>query len=278
MKTLEDLARDAVETVASGYYQKLPKTRLGPGESILKSILSKGGRAIICEIKFASPSAGKIDGRYDQVARIAKEMELGGAAGLSVLTEPKNFNGSIANLATAKASTRLPIIMKDVIVSRDQIVAAVEIGASAVLFIWELFHANYSVDLTLQDAIRVAKESGLEVIVETHSREGLAEISKLDGCDIIGINNRDLKTFRTSIDTTVDLLGESKFDDSPLIMSESGYETAADISHVISKLKSAGGSVPKAFLVGTSIMKSSDVKAKVSEFTRSVEAYSSVRN
>jgi indole-3-glycerol phosphate synthase len=270
LKTLKELARDAAETVASGYYAKVPKAE-GNDRSLVKSILSKGGRAIVCEIKFASPSAGKIDGRYDQVATIARQMELGGAAGLSVLTEPKSFNGSLKNLLTARKSTHLPIIMKDIIVSQDQILAARHVGASAILLIWELFAENYADKLSLLDAIKTAKDADLEVIVETHSAEGLSEAVKLPNCDIIGINNRDLKTFRTSIETTVELLAGTKKLDGRLIMSESGYDTEADIAYILKKLKSLGASLPSAFLIGTSIMKVADVETKVREFSAQVE-------
>jgi indole-3-glycerol phosphate synthase len=269
LKTLKELAEDAIDTVESGYYDTSPGTIFKSNPNLVQSIKSKSSHAIICEIKFGSPSAGKIDGRYDQVAKIAKEMEQGGAAGLSVLTEPKSFSGSVSNFVTARASTNLPLIMKDIIVSRKQIEAASRIGASAVLLIWELFSDGYS-DLTIENAISSARERALEIVVETHSREGLHGAAKLD-CDIIGINNRNLKTFKTSIETTIDLLGETALEESDLhgrpIMSESGFENARDITYVIEKLMSVNALLPRAFLIGTSIMKSSDVKSKVREFT-----------
>jgi indole-3-glycerol phosphate synthase len=265
LKTLKELAEGAAETVRSGYYAKLPPSAGKTSRSLVRSISSREKTAIVCEIKFSSPSAGKIDARYDQVAMIAKQMELGGAAGLSVLTEPKSFNGSLSNLVTAKNSTDLPVIMKDIVVSKEQIRAASNVEASAVLLILEVFAENYAMEgLTLRDAISAAKKIGLEVIVETHTKEGLKEAAKLD-CDIIGINNRDLNTFKTSIDTTIDLLGGVSLQNG-LIMSESGYETANDISYVNEKLKESGAPIPRAFLIGTSIMKSADVQAKVREF------------
>jgi indole-3-glycerol phosphate synthase len=268
LKTLKDLAEDAFSTVESGYYRTTSKTGV-VRRSLVASISTKKGHAIVCEIKFASPSAGKIDGRYDQVSSIAMQMEQGGAAGLSVLTEPKNFGGSITNLVLARESTNLPVIMKDVIVSEDQIVAAGNLGASAVLFIWEVFSEGLSRGLALDNAITLAKDNGLDVIVETHSKEGLIEAGKL-GCDIIGINNRDLKTFKTSIETTIELLKGSSLR-GRAIMSESGFESAADISYVVEKLKSLGSPVPGAFLIGTSIMKSPDIRSKVMEFTQALK-------
>ncbi len=271
---------DAFDTVDSGYYETVSNLDLdrisstisnqkGNHCSLVNSIRGKDGRAIICEIKFASPSTGKIDGRFDQVSQIAREMEAGGAAGLSVLTEPKNFSGSLTNLRIARAATGLPVIMKDIVVSEKQILAARAFGASAILFIHEVFSEGFSrQDLTLHNAIKKARENNLEVIVETHSKEGLINVAKLD-CDIIGINNRDLKTFKTTISTTLDLLCDSPTDNGSLrdrlIMSESGFETPADIFNLIQNLKDRHAPVPRAFLIGTSIMKSPDIRGKVSE-------------
>jgi len=277
LKTLKELVDDAFETVESGYYNIETTSRpsgINGHLSLVRSIESKAGKAIICEIKFASPSAGKIDERYNLVSQIAKDMEAGGAAGLSVLTEPKNFSGSIENLKTVRASTNLPVIMKDIVVSEEQIKAARRLGASAVLFIREIFSDGYSKEgLTLPDAIGLAKNEQLEVIVETHSTEGLAEVAKSD-CDIIGINNRDLKTFKTTITTTVDLLVRTSSSNGALrnhlLMSESGFESPADITGLIRKLKESGAPLPKAFLIGTSIMKSPDIRTKVREFTAGV--------
>jgi indole-3-glycerol phosphate synthase len=286
MKTLGGLVRDAIDTVESGYYRSVLASSSDANtdssmitsnqndgsagrRSLVKSIESKAGRAIVCEIKFASPSAGKIDGRYDQVSQIAREMEKGGAAGLSVLTEPKNFSGSLENLKTARSNTSLPVIMKDIVVSKEQIRAASCLGASALLLVYEVFSEGYSSrGLTLCDAVRLARNENLEVIIETHSKDGLAEIAKLD-CDIIGINNRDLNTFKTSISTTIDLLCSTEGGtlSDRLLISESGFESSKDISYLVEKLKEKGAPVPKAFLIGTSIMKSSDVRSKVSEFT-----------
>jgi indole-3-glycerol phosphate synthase len=273
LKTLGELTEDANDTVKSGYYDKFPRVaEKDPSgtlfyRSLVNSIEKKSKTAIICEIKFASPSAGKIDDRHDEVSQIAKEMESGGASGLSVLTEPKNFSGSLVNLQTARASVSLPVIMKDIIVSEEQIKAANRLGANAVLLIWEVFSEGYS-KLTLEGALQLAKRENLEVIVETHSKEGLINASKLNGCDIIGINNRDLKTFKTDIKTTVDLLSsvDSNLFKNRLLMSESGFENRSDIRYVLLKLEEAGAPLPRAFLIGTSIMKSKDVKSKVSEF------------
>lgn len=268
MKTLKELANDAARTVESGYYERVPERHPSGHRSLANSIRGKKGdrRAIVCEIKFASPSAGVIDERYGEVASIARDMETGGAAGLSVLTEPKNFGGSLENLMIARAATNLPLIMKDIVVSKKQIAAADEIGASAVLLIWEIFSAGHAMKgLALEEAISAAREKDLEIIIETHSKEGLIEAAKFD-CDIVGINNRDLRTFKTSLETTIELLKDAPQVDR-IVMSESGFESAADISRVLERLKSVGGRVPDAYLIGTSIMKTLDVQMKVCEFT-----------
>lgn len=277
MKTLQELAEDAIATVNSGYYDSPESSISNPNidrisKSLVGAIKRKSERAIVCEIKFASPSAGKIDERYDQVAHLAREMEAGGAAALSILTEPKNFSGSLANLRTAATSTALPLIMKDIVVSEQQIKVARKIGASAILLIQEIFTEGYT-SLLLRDAINLAKKQGLEIIVETHSHEGLFDAAQLD-CDVIGINNRDLKTFSTTIQTTIDLLGHANTGmlKGRIILSESGFENPADVSYVMSRLKQIGAPVPNAFLIGTSIMKSADVRSKVTTFAEGVRA------
>ena len=145
-------------------------------------------------MKFASPSVGTIRS-HGLVKEIVREMESGGAIGLSVLTESKNFGGSLSNLQAARKMTDLPIIMKDIIVSCEQIEAAKKIGASAVLFIEEVYSDGLSKDgLSLSNAVGFAQRLGLDTIFETHSVEGLEMISKIY-TDVVGINNRDLRSF-----------------------------------------------------------------------------------
>ncbi len=280
MKTLKALAQDAMATIESGFYSdRRLETIFGnmgkpssPAKRLVDAIREKKGSALICEVKFASPSAGEIR-NHGTAYNIAKEMESGGAVGLSVLTEPKNFKGSIPNLIAVRNISSLPIIMKDIIISKEQIIAAKHIGASAVLFIEEIFSDELTKDdLTLDDAVKTAKDLGLDTIIETHTREGLEKISKTS-CDIIGINNRDLRTFETKIETTSQLLKgfslpktQTGSHDLPLIMSESGYETPEDINNLKMKLRADGSLQPGAYLVGTSIMKSDSIEGKVHGF------------
>lgn len=276
MKTLAEIARDAAATVESGYYEisKIDATHSenysggGSTKRLTEAIREKRKRAVICEVKFSSPSSGEIR-KHGDAADIARQMQAGGVVGLSVLTEPKNFSGSISNLIAVRKQTSLPVIMKDIFVSSEQIAAAKHINASAVLFIEEIFSDGLAMDdLSLEEAIHFAHKSNLEAIVETHTIEGLRKISRINA-DIIGINNRNLRYFETDVDTTTRLLGgypPELTDGAPLIMSESGYDTADTLKKVISKLRSENSIIPDAFLIGTSVMQSDDVAAKVSEF------------
>lgn len=275
MKSLESLAQDALQTVESGFYH-IPETSQPPPvrtkRSLRGMILESRGKAVICEVKYSSPSSGNIRDN-GLPGEIAKEMEAGGAVGLSVLTEPKNFRGSVSNLVSVRAVTSLPIIMKDIVVSKEQIVAAGQLGASAVLFIEEIFTRRQTKGgMTLDQAVAIARENRLNTIIETHTKEGLEIVSNVD-CDIIGINNRDLDTFKTDIETTIELLKEFTFEGMksrrfglPLVMSESGYENPEDIVGVKEKISKNGSVQPDAFLIGTSIMKSDNIREKVRSF------------
>lgn len=274
MKTLEALARDAIQTVESGFYLSRESDRLpqSPTRALRDVILENRGSALICEVKYASPSSGEIrgNGRPEDVAR---EMEAGGAVALSVLTEPKNFRGSISNLTSVRAVTSLPIIMKDIIVSEEQILAAKRLGASAVLFIEEIFTRRQTKGgLTLEEALALARQNGLDTIIETHTKKGLETVSNAN-CDIIGLNNRDLDTFKTDLETTVELLKEfsaKKMKDRNsglrLIMSESGYDKPEDIKKLKERIRTNSSPQPDAFLIGTSVMKSDNIRDRVRSF------------
>lgn len=281
MKSLRDLTLDAISAVDSGYYDiagvdlDREEGKIDPFTNVCrltKAIRNAKNGGIICEVKFASPSVGTIR-NHGVVEEIVREMELGGAIGLSVLTEPENFGGSISNLQAARKITHLPIIMKDIIVSSEQIEAAKKIGANAVLFIEEVYSDGLSKDgLSLNEAVGFAKKLGLDTIIETHSVEGVEKISKID-TDVVGINNRDLKTFETNIETTFELLKNfpKKISDRDrLIMSESGYQSADDIVNLLKRLKENNSAVPDAFLVGTSVMRSENIQDMVRSFAEAL--------
>jgi indole-3-glycerol phosphate synthase len=278
---LEQLAQNAFRNVASGYYNvvasisKWKKINRRTLSGVIKDNKKSGSASLVCEIKFSSPSAGTIrSDRTDPVSKIATEMREGGAHALSVLTENKNFNGSLSNLIAAREATQLPVIMKDVIVSPRQIEAASKIGADAILLIYELFEKNLTRDLSLGYALALAHSLGLEAIVETSSERGLERLLALGGdglIDVIGINNRDLETFEVTIDKTIALVSEFseklKNERRVLLMSESGYEEPSDITRVLKTCRYS----PDAFLIGTSIMRSDDIKSKVRDFANALQ-------
>jgi indole-3-glycerol phosphate synthase len=250
---LSELAVKARARVKRGYYDK-GKTIKRPVQSLVKSIKETSNIPIIAEVKYASPSAGKIrdSGGPDQ---IAKAMLVGGACGISVLTDPENFGGSLETLATISQSSDAPTIMKDIIVSPKQLVAAKQAGANAVVLISEIFSKKLS-NVGLDTMILEASRLGLETLVEANSTFEFENIRRFRP-DLYGINNRNLSTFEIDLSTTEKILAENLDIDRPVV-SESGIESANDVR----RLKAAGAG---AFLVGTSIMRSPDIERKVSE-------------
>ena len=223
--------------------------------SLKKAILDCKSNPIIAEIKAASPSAGVIRTNVDPAA-IAKSMERGGATALSVLTEPKQFSGSLEALTQARKAVKLPILMKDIILSPIQIQAATKLGANAVLLIKALFDRGYS-DKTLEEMIAGAHMLGLEVLLETHTLSEFVSALQTDA-DLIGINNRNLATLKVDLNVTKTIL-QSINPKNKVVVSESGINTAADVHF----LRESGAS---AFLIGSAIMLSDNIEEKVREF------------
>ena len=179
----------------------------------------------------------------------------GGACAISVVTDPEDFQGNIDTLAALSREFDVPIIMKDIIVSPVQIQAAARAGASAVVLISELFSRGLTGE-QLDKLVREATGLGLEVLLEANSPEEFRKLPEHKP-DLYGINNRNLSTFQLDLSTTEKVLAMNGHVDR-LVVSESGIENPTDIV----RLKNAGA---KAFLVGTSIMKSPDVESKVRE-------------
>ena len=255
---LDLLARDAKETVSRGFYDCTAQTST-PRVSLKKAILDCSRSAVITEIKSASPSLGMIRKNFD-VRKVAKAMERGGAVGISVLTEPKHFNGSQKNLIETRKAVKLPILMKDIIVSRRQLEVASRIGANAALLIQALFdrgHCEYS----LEEMIAKAHSENLEVLLEVHKEnEFLSAVSS--DADIVGINNRDLGTLKVDLNATKHIL-EKNAGNGKLVVSESGIKTAEDIRFLT-------GCGVKAFLIGSAIMLADDIEKKVEELVTTV--------
>ncbi len=210
---------------------------------------------VIGEIKAASPSAGLIRENVNP-SEVAKAMQMGGAVGLSVLTEPNQFNGSLEALAAARENVNLPILMKDIILSSVQVYAAAKMGANAVLLIKTLFDRGYC-EKSLDEMIAGAQMLSLEVLLETHTELEFQSAVKTKA-DLIGINNRNLGTLKVDLNVTKRILAKND-SNGKLVVSESGIRTAADIRFL-------RGSGARAFLIGSAIMSSDDVEQKVKEF------------
>lgn len=253
---LDTLAIDAKATVASGYYNP-PKKAITTRASLKAALLQakqQSKTAVITEIKPASPSVGTIRQNMDAPA-VANAMVRGGAVGISVLTEPKHFSGSLSNFAAVRQAVDLPLLMKDFIVNPLQLACASRMGANAVLLIQALFDRGYCTQ-SLQSMIADAHARKLEVLLETHT---LNEFQRAlgSGADLVGINNRNLATLKVDLNVTQTIL-KPNLKRSVLVVSESGIQTAKDIQ----TLKQAG---PDVYLVGSSVMLSDDVELKVKE-------------
>ena len=247
------LALKAGARVERGYYDNVQTGKLS-SKSLVETIQRLESTPVITEVKFASPSAGKIRDHGDPL-RIARAMLKGGACAISVLTDPDDFQGNMDTLATLSREVDVPLVMKDIIISPVQVQAAARAGASAVVLISELFSRRLTEE-PLDRLVREAGRLGVEVLLEANSPEEFRKLPEHKP-DLFGINNRNLSTFQLDLSTTERVLAMNGHVDRPVV-SESGIESRRDIV----RLKNAGA---EAFLVGTSIMKSSDVESKVRE-------------
>ena len=195
--------------------------------------------AVIAELKKASPSRGLIREHF-QVADLAREMDAAGAAALSVLTEEKHFQGSLENLRIASCEVSIPCLRKDFIVDEIQLLEARAFGADAALLIVAAL-----TDLELKGLSRSATEIELDILCEIHDERELERA--LDaGFDIIGVNNRDLRSFEVTLETSVRL--NAKIPLTALRVAESGIHNGEDLA----RLRSIGY---QAFLIGESLMR-----------------------
>ena len=250
---LDTLAQSAKATIDSGYYETLTEAAT-PRVSLKKAIQEAKHAPVITEIKAASPSAGTIRKNIEP-GNIAESMEKGGAVGISVLTEPKHFNGSLNSLVEARQTVNLPLLMKDIILSPVQLEAASRLGANVVLLIEALFDRGYC-DFNLNAMIATAHSKGLEVLLETHTAE---EFRAAVGthADLVGINNRNLATLKVDLNVTKKIL-EQNGAEGKIIVSESGVNSPADLRFL--RLYGA-----QAFLVGSAVMLAGSVEEKVKE-------------
>ncbi len=215
----------------------------------------KGSVALIAEVKKASPSAGVICPDFDPV-RIAKEYEAAGASCLSVLTDEKFFQGSLAYLKQIRAAVSLPLLRKDFIIDERQILEAVECGADAILLIVAILS-----DGDLERFHRLTTEAGLAALVEVHDEVELERALRIEA-RLIGVNNRNLKTFSVDLGTTErlaeHLFGSVSTPDEVLLVAESGIHTRRDVE----RLAHSGA---RAILVGESLMRGASIATKVDE-------------
>lgn len=207
------------------------------------------GRSVIAEVKKASPSRGVIRANFDPV-EIARAYERGGARAISVLTDAPFFQGSLAYLAEIRRAVSLPLLRKDFILDSYQIHEARAFGADAVLLICGILD-----DGAMRDLHALATEAELDVLVEVHSRD---ELERALGCGarLVGINNRDLRTFVTQLDVAETLAPLVPGDRT--VVAESGIKAPADLL----RLERAG---IHAFLVGESLMAAADLEAALRE-------------
>ncbi|MEM1058855.1 MAG: indole-3-glycerol phosphate synthase TrpC [Verrucomicrobiota bacterium] len=215
---------------------------------------SPTGMGLIAEVKKASPSAGVIAPDFDPLVQ-AREYARGGAQALSVLTDEAYFQGHLAYLRQIRDQVELPLLRKDFILDELQVYESVLGGADAVLLIVAAFTEEWGGDDRLQRLYETARACQLDVLVEVHD---LTEMDRaLDlGADIIGINNRNLRSFEVTLDTTAALAEEIPND--ALAVSESGIKTAADVQFC----REHG---VNAILVGETLMRANHVPDKIRE-------------
>ena len=220
---------------------KLSLKSLDLPKSKFKENISNSDEAIIAEIKKASPSAGVIAEKFDPVKK-AIEYEAFGASALSILTEEDFFMGSVDYLKEVKKITALPILRKDFMIDEYQIYESKLIGADCILLI-----ASILSDQQIDDFINVAQQLELDYLIEVHDENELRRVEHFEDA-LIGINNRNLKTFEVDLDNSVRL--RNVFKQKNVFIAESGIKSREDINYL--KLNNI-----KVFLIGESLMRGS---------------------
>ncbi|MDE1861804.1 MAG: indole-3-glycerol-phosphate synthase [Thaumarchaeota archaeon] len=251
------LAENSKKAVDDGVYEvgvRLSKS----SKNIIHEIKQNTHASLITEVKFSSPSLGTIRPPSDPI-KIADAMIEGGTLGLSVLTQPHLFNGSPEYFAEIRRNVDVPMLMKDIVVDKVQIDAAERLGADIILLIQSVFEKKIAKES--DEFIEYAHRKNLLVLMEAHTCKEFEESAKT-GADLIGINNRNLDTLEIDLQTTQNILGRQQ-KDGRVVVSESGISRPEDIRF----LRSCGAD---AFLVGSSIMKSKDIKGSVSSLVSAI--------
>jgi indole-3-glycerol phosphate synthase len=254
---LKKLVNNSQTAIDDGVYDvKIAKNMNKSSQDFLKIMKSNKHATLLTEIKFASPSLGKIRKVSDPV-NIAKQMIKGGSKALSILTQPYLFNGSPEYFIQVRNAVDVPLLMKDIVIDRIQIDAAQKIGADYILLIQSLFDLGFIKDI--DGLIEYSHIRGLKILLEVHTKNEFQNALKTKA-DLIGINNRNLDTLKIDLKTTEIILKDHK--KTRPILSESGIENPKDIQY----LKRCGAD---AFLIGSSIMKSDNITEYVKRLVNS---------
>lgn len=241
---VEEARRLRPETSLSEQLNSAPPVR-----DFVQALRDANDIGLIAEVKKGSPSAGVIRADFDPV-QIAKTYEQHGASCLSVLTDEHFFLGHLDYLKAVRAAVGIPVLRKDFIIDRYQVLEARAAGADCILLIAECLD-----DCHLRDLYFYASELGMESLIEIYDVENLDRVLKLEPA-LMGVNNRDLRTFVTDLEHTTRLA--ARIPSSTLLVSESGIKTRADIDRV-----KAGGA--RAILVGETLMRAPQIGAAVDE-------------
>ncbi|MDZ4804297.1 MAG: indole-3-glycerol phosphate synthase TrpC [Candidatus Eisenbacteria bacterium] len=238
---LDDIVRRKREEIRA--IQPIDPDKLGKTSRNFAAALGAGRStvSIIAEVKQASPSAGLLTGDFDPIS-IALAYAEGGAAAISVLTDVDFFRGSLEDLRGVAKSVELPVLRKDFVIDERQIYEARAAGADSVLLIAAILDRK-----TLQRFLAEARALGMEPLVEIHDERERDQALEA-GARVVGINNRDLNTFRIDVETTLRLV--PGLPDKIVVVSESGVESEAGVARLIGYADAA--------LIGTALMRASD--------------------
>ena len=253
---LEKLVNNSKKAIDAGVYE-ISESLSNSGIDLDETIINSQHASLITEVKFSSPALGNIKKISDPVS-IALEMVNGGASALSVLTQPFLFDGSPELFMKVRRVVKIPMLMKDITIDKIQIDAAKKIGADYFLLIQSLFDKKMVSEI--DELIEYGHKNGVKVLVEAHTSKEFENACKTDA-DIIGINNRNLDTLKIDLNTTKNILEDSK--SSKTIISESGIESQDDIRF----LHKCGA---KGYLIGTAIMKNDNIEQTVRRLVNSI--------